>query len=464
MTNKMRIIVGIFLIIFTLSLKAEDVAKAKYVFLMIGDGMGMTHRNIAEYYKRGIAGDVDLKSSTYDKLIMNTFPVQALCSTYSESSIVTDSAAAATAFATGHKTKSGVISMDAAGKKSYKTIAEIAKEQGMKVGIVTSVSIDHATPACFYSHRPNRAMYYEISTDLSTSGFDYFGGGQAKKMTLNQLQGKKSPVDYAIDAGYTVVSNKADLIALEPEQDQLVWAFTSMKYVIDRKDTNCLNLVDFTENGIELLDNTNGFFMMVEGGRIDWASHQNDVATMVNELLEFDNAIGVAYEFYKKHPDETLIVVVGDHETGGLSFGSHYVQYAAFPDKIKTQKMSQGAFGSIVEKFRSKNISFADALPQINEAFGFGNLSDVETKIIEEGYNRSMINDKNDVDKITYGSYEPLAISCGRVINNRSGLAWTTFAHTGVPVQVSAIGVGQSDFNGLYDNTDIFTKLVNLLP
>jgi len=461
---KKKLLSVLLLFIFVFGLSADNSSKAKYIFLMIGDGMGMTHRNIAEYYKRGISGKINLKSSTYEKLNMNTFPIQALCSTYSENSIVTDSAAAATAFATGHKTKSGVISMDADGKESYKTIAEIAKERGMKVGIVTSVSIDHATPAAFYSHRPSRGMYYEISTDLASSGFDYFGGSQALKMTPEQLKGKKSPVDCAIEAGYTVVSNKADLLALKPKDKQLVWAFTSMTYVIDREDEESPNLVDFTESGIELLDGTNGFFMMVEGGRIDWASHQNDVATMVNELLEFDNAIGVAYEFYKKHPDETLIVVVGDHETGGLSFGSHYLKYTAFPDKIKTQKMSQGAFGSIVRKIRSENISFEDALPQIQEAFGFETLSDTEKKILEEGYKRSMVNDKDYADKIAYGSYDPLAISCGRVLNNRSGLAWTTFAHTGVPVQVSAIGVGQNDFNGLYDNTDIFKKINKLLP
>jgi alkaline phosphatase len=459
-----KIINVLVMFILVVTLWADDSPKAKYIFLMIGDGMGMTHRNIAEYYKRGIASDIDLKDSTYEKLNMNTFPIQALCATYSENSIVTDSAAAATAFATGHKTKSGVISMNADGTESYTTIAEIAKERGMKVGIVTSVSIDHATPAAFYSHRPSRGMYYEISTDLASSGFDYFGGSKPLVMSPSKLDGKKSPIDCAIDAGYTVVSNKADLLALEPKDDQLVWAFTSMQCVIDREDNESPDLIDFTESGIELLDGTNGFFMMVEGGRIDWASHQNDVATMVNELLEFDDAVGVAYDFYEKHPDETLIIVVGDHETGGLSFGSHYLKYAAFPDKIKTQTMSQGAFGSIVKKFRSDNISFEEALPKIQEAFGFEKLSDTEKKIIEVGYKRSMVNEKDAEDKITYGSYDPLAISCCRVINNRSGLAWTTFAHTGVPVQVSVIGVGQNDFNGLYDNTDIFKKIKKLLP
>lgn len=457
--------------------KAQEAAprKAKYVFLMIGDGLSSVQRSAAQYFKTEMAKGKQFEGEGVSKLLMNEFPVQGLCATYSKNSIITDSAAASTAMATGKKTNSGVISMSPNGAESFKTVAEVAKEDNMKVGVISSVSIDHATPACFYSHKPSRKMYYEIAMDLSKSGFDYFGGGQAKGALPSKVKGRENPVDAAKKAGYEIVDNKDKLMALKPKTGQKIWAYTphvdkdaAMYYAIDRVNKNWLTLADFTSKAIELLDNPNGFFLMVEGGKIDWCCHQNDAATMVWEVLAFDKSVQVAYDFYKKHPEDTLIVVVGDHETGGLSIGGTRTEYKAYPLRVKDQKMSQLEFEDVVDELRIKHVTFEKALPKLKDIFGFQKLSSRDLEALERAYEASMkgdaFHDQGGAVRTTYGSYEPLGVACTQILNKQAGLSWTSFYHTGVPVQVSAIGAGQDLFTGYYDNTAICAKILSLLP
>lgn len=161
--------------------KASLQARTKYIFLFIGDGMGLPQRNAAEIYlvsTEKIATAPGLATET--KLVMNTFPAQGMSTTYAADRLITGSAAAATALATGYKTNIGVINLDPTKTKKFKTIAEMAKESGMKIGIISSVSIDHATPAGFYAHQPSRGNYYEIAVEMAKSDFDYFAGGETK--------------------------------------------------------------------------------------------------------------------------------------------------------------------------------------------------------------------------------------------------------------------------------------------
>ncbi len=453
-----------FALVFTL--RAADTAKAKYIFLMIGDGMGVAHRSAAEIYKNDIAGSYDLKNSKMDNpLVMNTFPVQSLCTTHSLSSLVTGSASAGTAFATGYKVKSGVVSLNMSDKQPYKTIAEIAKENNMKVGIITSVNIDHATPAVFYAHQESRNSYYDISMQLAKSNFDFFGGGGAAGEGQSKSKGEKSPVDFAKEHGYTVTTNREELLELKPDSGK-VWAYTddAMVPVLDRTSTNSTTLVDFVKKAIELLENPNGFFIMVEGGQIDWASHKNDAAATIHEVLEFDETVGLAYEFYTKHPEETLIIVVADHETGGLALGNNRIPYRLDLKLLKNQKMTQQKFGEQVDDFKKDKTSFEDAMPVIQEIFGFRSLNKSEMDTLQKAYENSMSDDKkSDEQKIEYGRYNPLAITCCKILAAQAGLSWGTFNHTGIPVQISALGVGQDAFIGGCDLTDIFQKLNQLI-
>ncbi len=381
--------------------------------------------------------------------------------------------------ATGNKTLSGVINMDTSKTKSFKTIAEYARDAGMKVGIVSSVSIDHATPAAFYSKVPSRSNMYDIAVQLGKSGFDYFGGGG-----LAQPKGKKGDMPDAFDLaaaqGYKVIVDKASFDALQPGAGK-VWAVaerlqdsSALPYDMDRGD-NDQSLADFTRKGIELLsDSPNGFFMMVEGGKIDWACHANDAASSIKDTLAFDKAVSEAVAFAAKHPDETLIVVTGDHETGGMTIGFAGTKYDTFYDKIALQNKSFVAFNTEVLKpykasTAKENAKLEDLAPAIKDSFGIdlATLSDVQRQEIEAAFQRSMGNEvvravQEDV-YLLYGGYEPLTVKLTQVMNQMAGLGWTSYSHTGVPVATFAKGVGQEAFGGYYDNTDIFKKLSTIM-
>lgn len=449
--------------------------KAKYVFLFIGDGMAMTQINAAEVYANALSS----KDAGIKKLGFSKFPVAGLTTTYDAGSIITDSASAGTAIATGRKTLSGVINMDPGKKVAYKTIAEYAKEAGMKVGVVSSVSIDHATPAVFYAKTPSRGNMYDIAVQLGKSGFDYFGGGG---LAQPRGKGKDQPdaVELAKAQGYAYVNSKADFQALKPGAGK-VWAVnatlqdsSALPYDIDRAEDD-LSLADFTRKGIELLsDGKDGFFMMVEGGKIDWACHANDAAASIRDTLAFDAAVAEAVAFAAKHPDETLVVVTGDHETGGMSIGFAGTQYSTFFDKVAGQRMSFVAFDEKVLKpykaaTAKDKAKIEDLLPAIKDAFGLepSMLNPVQMDQIRRAFARSMGNEVERAVKeeeyLLYGGYEPLTVKLTHTMNQLAGIGWTSYSHTGVPVATFASGARADLFGGYYDNTEIFAKLADAM-
>ena len=191
----------------------------KYVFLFIGDGMGMPQINAAEIYLKSHPGQAG--SPTIQKLALSSLPVQGMCTTYSANSFITDSAPAATSLASGFKTDNGIIGMDPPKKKRFVPVSRMAKEKGRRVGVVSSVSIDHATPAAFYASVPSRKDYYDISRQLVDSGFDYFAGGG-----LLQPKGKKgdqpSSIDYAKEKGYRFVDSREEFLKLRPGEGKVL--------------------------------------------------------------------------------------------------------------------------------------------------------------------------------------------------------------------------------------------------
>jgi alkaline phosphatase len=472
---------------------------AKYVFLFIGDGMGVAQRNAAELYLAATQGASQRPEET--TLLINTFPAQGMNTTYDLSSVIPDSASTATAIGTGYKTKSGVISMDADGKTAYEIISEVAKSRGLKVGVVSSVSLDHATPAAFYAHEPSRNNYYEIGQQLVASNFDYFAGSPLKRPTGNdKANPTRSLYDVARENGFTVAVGKKEFDALKPGGGKVLavpaekMPGDALYYDMDDVPENELTIVDLTRKGIELLDNPKGFFLMVEAGKIDWACHANDAAASIHDTIAFDAAVAEAYRFYQAHPDETLIVVTGDHETGGMTIGFAGTAYSAFFEKIGEQKGSYEQFEAKVAAWRDAgNTKFEDTWPVIEEYFGLAVLSDsemsdlkakadagdkaasaklgmtlsaLELEILQQGFENSMLGrEERSSDERTYllyGGYEPMVMKLTTILNQKAGIAWTSYSHTGVPVQTSAIGVGHEAFNGYYDQTDIYHKMMTI--
>lgn len=447
---------------------------AKYVFLFIGDGMGIPHRQAPEIFLAAKVG----KPFGHYRMTMNTFPSQGVTTTYANDRFIIGSAASGTALSTGFATNIGYIGMDPE-LRPVKTVAEMAKDNGMKVGIVSSVSIDHATPATFYAHQPHRSMYHEIAHDLANSGFHFFGGGG-----FRDPEGKrsKSPKGDALEAasknGYTIVNNRADFMKLKPGNKVIAYNANlpdgkALPYAMD-STADDISLAEFTAKGIELLDNPKGFFMMVEGGKIDWASHANDAVATIYDTLAFDDAVKKAVEFAANRPEETLIVVTGDHECGGLTLGFAGTKYESAYDVLKGQKISFQVFESMVREYREKNAgntSFDDFFPLIEENFGLktiGNdhmtLMDYELKSLKDAFLRSMaeLREKGQgEDYLMYGDYEPLAIKVTHILNQKAGLAWTSYSHTGAPVTTSAMGVGNAIFNGYYHQSELGKKIMS---
>lgn len=472
----------------------------KYVFFFIGDGLAMTQRSAAEYF---LAAKDGKSEPGIVRLTMNQMPVQGMTTTYSLNSIITDSGAAGTALASGVKSYNGAIGVDGA-RKPAPTMAEKARDNGYKVGIVSSVSLDHATPACFYAHQDSRNNYYEIALDAAKSGFDYFGGGGFKDPAgkKSKAEGeKRNALDVLKTAGYTVADSReailaakpgGRLVALNPELD----ADKALPYALD-SDRKGLTLAEYTAKGIELLDNPKGFFFMVEGGKIDWACHANDAAASIGDTLAFDAAVAEAVKFAGKHPQETLIVVTGDHECGGMTLGFAGTRYGNYYDYLKNQKASFEGFTAALKEYKkthdAASARFEDVVPLIKESFGLvvpaeGDLEamkgmpkpdenttspanpyglylrDFELASVKEAFARSMRGDAeksgSEMDYRAYGGYEPLAVTLTHILDNKAGIAWTSYSHTGVPVVTSAMGPGAEVFAGYYDNTDLSKKLM----
>jgi len=459
-----------FLALFLVLVASGFSQQAKYVFYFIGDGMGISHIGATEAYIAAKSGEAG-----FERLNFTQFPINGMSTTHALNRLITGSAAAGTALATGNKTTINTISMDPTKKFPMQTIAEKAKKEGFKVGIISSVSIDHATPAVFYAHQPERSMYYEIASMLPTSGFDFFGGGSFKD---HDKKGSKPSVFGMLkDNDYTFINTKTEFEQLKPGAGKVVAAGTiiessgAIRYAIDQTDDD-IPLNDFVGKAIEMLDNESGFFIMCEEGKIDWASHENDAVTVIHNVIALSEAVENALEFYKANPDETLIVVTADHETGGLSMGSVLSKYESDYSLLQHQKISAFSFAKLADSLMKnpENQRFDFALQLVEEYFGLGKsagfeLTDYELSLLKDAYNVSggALELVNEEKYIRYGGYHPLANAATRILNSRTGIAWGTWAHTAQPVPVFAIGVGAELFEGYYDNTDIPKKIAKAM-
>ena len=237
-----------------------------------------------------------------------------------------------------------MINVDVSGTEQFETIAEKLHEQkNWKVGIISSVNLNHATPAAFYAHQTSRNNYYEIGQELVDSGFEYFAGGGLKKVT-GADDNQERLYELAEKAGYKVTYTQADAQKITPADEKVILIdehladSDAMNYEIDRADSEW-GLSDYVAKEIEVLDNEEGFFMMCEGGKIDWVCHANDAGSSVNDTLAFADAVQVAIDFAVEHSDETLILVTGDHETGGLSIGFAETDYDTYLTNLSSQKI-----------------------------------------------------------------------------------------------------------------------------
>ena len=471
------------------------VTAPKYVFLFIGDGMSYPQiQSTADYL--GALTDEDywqaqpslddnqgaiLDGPSY--LNFMNFEAAGSAVTYDSNSFAPDSASTATSIATGYKTYSGSINVDETGTVKYETIAEKLHEQkGYSVGVITSVNLNHATPAAFYAHQASRSSYYEIGLEMIASDFEYFAGGGLLSPTGSEGD-QEDLYALAAEAGYTVTRTQADAekVGADTEKailiDEHLADSDAMAYEIDRTE-DMWSLADYVSKGIEVLsDDEDGFFMMCEGGKIDWACHANDAGSTIHDTVALADAVQVAIDFAAEHPEETLILVTGDHETGGLTIGFAGTDYDTYLDLLESQKISYAKFDSdYVAKYKENKTSFEDVMKDVTELFGLKTEGEEGDKLVlteyeleqlraayEKSVNGTAASQYEQEEYVLYGTYEPLSVTITHIINNKSGVSFTSYSHTGLPVAVLAHGVNAEVFNGYYDNTEIYDKLADML-
>ncbi|MFL1682567.1 alkaline phosphatase [Coprobacter secundus] len=450
----------LFLLLFAFSVPFRA-AGPKYIFFFIGDGMGLNQVEAARQYNE------NMPDSLRKKMTFLSFPVQSVVTTFSASNRITDSAAAGTALATGEKTTNGTLGLNS---KNRESIAKQFKKSGRKVGIITSVSIDHATPGAFYATQPERDMYYEIGLQGADSGFDFLGGS-------GLLQPQKAPdkinlYDYFRDNDYTICWGKNDYKYDKNFSGKILFLSNdslycdALKYSIDRKPEE-LSLLDLTECALHHLSQNSpkGFFVMIEGGKIDWASHSNDAATMIKETLDFSESIQCAYDFYLDHPRETLIIITADHETGGCILGNGTMDVNT--ELLQYQKMSGSEMSFYLEQVKKKHpgMTWTEMRELLSELTGLG--KEVPLTLEEEA--RLMVSFQHwyqeDVSKSVRSLYSEtnafvsLAIS---ILNEKAHISWASDNHSASQVPLFAIGEGASRFSGRLDNTDIPQRLIEI--
>jgi alkaline phosphatase len=425
--------------------------QPKYIFFMIGDGMGVNQVEIAHRYRK-------LTSQDGSGLIFKSFPVHSKATTNPvDAGKITDSAASGTALACGFKTKNGIIGMDP-DFKTGRSVAFEARDCGRAVAVISSVGINHATPAAFYAHQKKRNMYDAIGSEIARCNFEFLAG--------EPLLGKNHNQTRAIikAAGYTLLSGRDGLADFDKHAK--VMFEQKIPYQSElRKDS--IRLADLVRAGLKKVgDSPSGCFMMVEGGKIDWACHANDFGAMVGETLEFDDAVRVVYDFYLDHPEETLIVVTADHETGDLKYDSSLRDDQRFIAQIADIRLTSDALADKIKDWSIEG-DHAEIAARALAVSGVNDATGTELRAITEIVKVVRSENKKDQRakelKRMYGNRNAIVIACHRLVAERCGASFNSFGHTSAMVPVMAIGPGSAMFIADTDNAEIGRKLIQIL-
>lgn len=294
--------------------------KPKNIILLIGDGMGLSQVSASLYFGE--------KESNFE-----LFSVIGLSKTSSSSDLITDSAAAATAIASGIKTYNGAIGVTS-DSLPIGTIVEQISPSGINTGLISTSSITHATPASFYAHVTSRGMQEDIAAQLVTSEIDFFAGGGIN--FFNDREDEQNLMLQLKDKGFEVSTKKLP-ISMSDKKQAILLSKKGMPTMVDGRGDFLPNA---TKLALEFLSkNENGFFLMIEGSQIDWGGHDKDSEYLISELLDFNKTIGTVLDFAKQN-GETLVIVTADHETGGFTLASNRGDYNEINPTFSTDSHS----------------------------------------------------------------------------------------------------------------------------
>lgn len=452
--------------------------QPKYVFYLITDGTGINTVLGVEMMRAQLQGRIGR-----DTLCMTTFPVVGIASTYSYNSGITDSAASGTCLASGTKTYNGALGV-APDTTSVYSVAYWAHQKGIPTGVATSVCINHATPGAFYAHVPSRHQYYEIGKQLTTTGFDFFGGSDfSLDHSHRTLEHRDSLYTLCQDSGYVIARGYEDYVAKAPEADKMI-LFQSLDRTLSGNDGSLPYAIDAQPGQLSVYDvlkaeidflykksqklGNRGFFLMNEiGGKVDYACHAQDGATAFREVCLVDSCVQLAYDFYLQHPDETLIILTADHETGGMSLGNQAGGYVANFGLMDNQKCSTDSITRQFQQLRAETrnrVSWEQVQEVLHRSLGFWDaveLTPDEEQALKGIYARSFVGKMANEENL-YSANEPMAVMAVRMLNSKAFVGWTTGAHSAGLVPVYACGVGAETFTKHNDNSDFAPAIAKL--
>jgi alkaline phosphatase len=432
----------------------------KYIFIFLADGGGIAGMEAARMFNRVVHNE---GLNIPDKIIKEGS--LGLITTHPADSLTTDSAAAATAMAGGCKAKIGALGICADGRVP-KTVMEIAKEKGMRIGLVTTAAIYDASPAAFTGHVSDRKffslivdLYLRVAPDL------LLGGGRDQFIPQSQPgSGRKDDKDMIgafAKQGYSYVSDKTELARAKGKKLLGLFNLQEMSFELDRDKDKEPSLSEMTRSAIRFLEegNQRGFMVFIENENTDAAGHFTDVVSVIQAYREFDRAVGLAYEFYRKHPRETLILATSDHDSGGLGFT------LALEEPSGRQAKRVAATVADFHKIASISIS----LKKATEILGPNPTSEGVDRLMNDHFKgftlaadlKKMILAKQLPARNIYT--DPVANALGMMIANNTQAYWGSSGHTSQPVLVAALGPGSELFRGYQDNTDFAKHLLTLL-
>lgn len=424
----------------------------KNIIMIVGDGMGPAYTTAYRYFNDNPDTAV-IEQTVFDRHLVgssSTYPARV-------SGYVTDSAAGATALATGTKSYNGAIGVDV-NKKPVESVLVWAKKQGKKTGMVVTSQINHATPASYLAHNESRHNYDEIADSYLAAheNIDVLLGGGWQYF----IREDKNLVEAFKAEGFSYIDNYQQLATLPNNKKVLgLFADKGLPWALD--DSNKHRLSAMVKPAISQLENKNGFFMLIEASQVDWGGHSNDIAVAMAEMDDLAKTLEYLEGYVEKNPD-TLVILTADHSTGGFTIGQGG-KYLWQPEVLRSMTMSPDtiakklAIQEITAKKASELLNF-----EITEAEA-GQLIATKKSLADAliSYNKLSKAEKVKMKKPT--AQRLLRQHINRIIDQRSITGWTTFGHTGVDVPVFAMGKQKELFQGLSDNTEIAKNIFQLL-
>ncbi|MFV8828213.1 alkaline phosphatase [Alkalihalobacterium sp. APHAB7] len=426
--NKRTIPILCFILLFTSFLldhpveansTGHEAAHVNNVIFMIPDGFSTSYATNYRIYKGS-------EESSLDPLLVG------MMKTKSANNWVTDSAAAATAMATGYKTNNDMISISSDGKP-LETILEATKKAGKVTGLVATSTVTHATPAAFAAHVSSRESKAEVALQMVEKVDVLLGGGKRNFLPQSSggLQKDRNLIEELQHKGYSFIENRDELLKHQEYTSKLLGLFAAgpMSPELDRHVTEQPSLAEMTTAAItSLSQHPEGFFLMVEGSQIDWAGHAHDAAWAMKDIEAFEKAVEVVLDFAEKD-QHTLVVVGGDHDTGGMSVGG----YGAYLSKADVLRDVKATGKYMAEQLNSKRSNAKEVLKKY---------ANIELT-------------KEEAKRIKKAEAEELGYVINTITSERAYIGWTTKVHSGLDVPLYAYGPASDWFRGSIDNTDV---------